>query len=104
MAALVCAYEVEWIHHFYTEIREELVNKPTLLYIDNASALHIAVNEIYQSHARSIDILVHHIKDLITKNMIELCKIYRDSNPANIFTKALNPSTHLNCIKLLGMQ
>ena len=62
---------------------------PTMLFVDNESAMTIAHSESCTRRSKHIQIRYHHVRELITTNIVKLVKIDTEYNIADIGTKAL---------------
>ncbi|KAK1438803.1 hypothetical protein QVD17_04614 [Tagetes erecta] len=64
-------------------------NKPTMIYCDNKSAIHLAKNPVTDGRTRHIDIKYHFIREMIGKEQVnlEFCNTY--NQVADVFTKSL---------------
>ena len=62
---------------------------PTILHMDNQSAIALAKNTGSQGRAKHIDIRYHFLRNKIEEGVIPIVHFPGDVNPADIFTKAL---------------
>ena len=62
---------------------------PTVLHMDNQSAIALAKNTGSQGRAKHIDIRYHFLRNKIEEGAISVVHCPGDVNPADIFTKAL---------------
>lgn len=103
MALSSACKEVVYIRSFLREIGyNELVNKPTELYGDNLSSHQLVKNPVHHARSKHIDIRVHYIREVYSKNLIELKYVPTEDNVADVFTKNLSKSKHMNFVHKLG--
>jgi hypothetical protein len=103
VAASACASEVLWFRNIYLELHQGIIATPTTIYVDNNSAISMTENDVDQSRARSIGIQVHHVKEHVQLGNIRFTRVNGADNPADIFTKPLEPAHHRKCVQLLGL-
>ncbi|GJW86828.1 hypothetical protein Tco_0162168 [Tanacetum coccineum] len=60
------------------------------IHVDNESAILAVKNHVYHSKTKHIEIRHHFIRDSYEKKLIEMVKIHRDYNVADLHTKAFN--------------
>ena len=78
--------------------------KPITILSDNQSALEIAENPANYRRAKHIDIRYHAIRHYIRNDLIIVDFVPSNAQAADIFTKALGPQKHHECIRLLGLR
>ena len=102
MAASASALEIKWLRTFFSELSFTL-QLPTLLCIDNQSAITSAHSQSIHSHTKHIDIHYHYICELITSNEVQVIHCPMEENVADLFTKAL-PHPRFNfLVKRIGL-
>ena len=83
--------EVVWLHgllaNFLTKRRLDCPT-PTI-YCDSQSAIHLIQNPIYDAKTKHIEVLFHHIRELVTEKKLDVRKIDTEVNIANCLTKPL---------------
>lgn len=87
IACATAAMDVVYFQRILIDLKSD--SKVPLIYVDNQSAIDMSESYENSKRTRHIDIKYHHIKDLISKNLIELQFIKTDKNVADIFTKSL---------------
>ncbi|XP_071579312.1 uncharacterized protein [Temnothorax nylanderi] len=63
MAVSATAQEAIWLRHLLKEIKEELVEEPTVIYTDYQSAIKSAKNSAYRARLKHVDTRVHFIRE-----------------------------------------
>ena len=82
------ACEVMWMRHFFEEIGYNM-SQPSLLLLDNKSAIQVAKHPEHQSTMKHIHWAYHWIWDHVDHKLILVSHVPGDLNPADIFTKPL---------------
>ncbi|KAI3821884.1 hypothetical protein L1987_09459 [Smallanthus sonchifolius] len=75
----------------------------TPLFIDNNATMSTTNNPVKHSKTKHIKIRHHFIRDCAEKHLIELVKVYRDGNFADLFTKAFDRNRFEHLVNLIGM-
>lgn len=88
------AKEAKWVRSFFKEIGRDYGSEPVRIFCDNQAAVSMTKNAMYHSRTKHIDIAVHHIRDLVSKNEIIVEHVAGVENPADIFTKPLPTELH----------
>ena len=81
-------YELSWLCSLLTDLRI-LHSKPTLLYCDNTTALHIAANLVFHERTTHIEMDCPFIRDKIQDGSIVTKHVASTNQLADIFTKPL---------------
>jgi transposase InsO family protein len=81
--------EAVWLRTFLTELGYNM-SGPTLINVDNQSALAVAENPEHHSRMKHLDIQYHWIREKVAHKQIVLNYIPTNQNVADIFTKGLN--------------
>jgi hypothetical protein len=92
MAITEVAKEIMWMRILLTELDIQIAT-PTVIYVDNQSAIRISETESSHSRTKHIDIRHHYINDLIEQGEVQLKWISTADQLADIFTKTLQSST-----------
>jgi hypothetical protein len=77
---------------------------PITILSDNQSALEIAENPANYRKAKHIDIRYHAIRHYLRNSLITVDFVPSNAQAADIFTKALGPLKHHECVELLGLR
>lgn len=81
--------EALWFRTFLTELGYNM-SGPTIIHVDNQSALAVAENPEHHSRMKHIDIQYHWIREKVAHKQIGLNYIPSSENTADILTKGLN--------------
>jgi hypothetical protein len=84
--------EVMWMRILLTEL-DLKIETPTMIYVDNQSAIKISENDTAHDRTKHIDIRHFYIRDLIESGEVKLAWVPTELQLADIFTKPLTPST-----------
>nr|GFA77842.1 putative ribonuclease H-like domain-containing protein [Tanacetum cinerariifolium] len=88
IAASNCCGQVLWLQN---QLLDHGYNFMQInIYMDNESAICVVKNPVYHSKTKHIEIMHHFIRDSYVKRLIEMVKIYTDSNVADLLTKAFD--------------
>lgn len=88
VAATAAAREAVWLRKLFEELGSGS-DKPTVIWVDNQSAIKLAKNPEYHKRTKHIDIKVHYVREKVASQDIELKYISTECQRADIFTKAL---------------
>ena len=102
MAASLATREAIWLCTLLTEI-VLLQNKPTLLNIDNQSAIDFTKNQGSHSKSKHIDIQHHFVRECLGNNSIVIEHCASEDNLADVFTKALPHPAHERFTSRIGI-
>jgi hypothetical protein len=94
--------EVLWTRHFLEEI-DIVYDEPTTIFEDNQGTIAFATNQKSLRRMKHIDVKFHFIRNLIEEGVIRLQYRRTTEMVADIFTKALPPSTHDQHARSLGV-
>lgn len=88
----VC-FKIVW---FYGLLRKLCFSQkePTLLYVDNKSAIQIAANLISHECTKHIEVDCHYIHEAYDEKILNLPRISMNLQIVNVFTKALPQPRH----------
>lgn len=75
-----------------------------LLNIDNQGAIKLAMNPVYHNRTKHIDIKYHHIREVVRNKEVTLNYCPTTEMIADILTKNLPKSKHLNFVNLMNMR
>ncbi|KAL2326902.1 hypothetical protein Fmac_020329 [Flemingia macrophylla] len=98
LASATC--ELQWITHLLRDLQTSL-SKPSLLYCDNNSALHIAANPVFHEHTEHLDIDCHLVREKSQAGLMLLLLVPSSNQLADIFTNPPHSfSTNLSKLQL----
>lgn len=104
MALSSASKELVYLRNLIADIGfASFVSNPIVLYGDNLSAQQLVKNPIYHARSKHIDIKVHFVREIYEKNYLKLKYISTNQMIADILTKNLNKSKHVNFMKMLGL-
>jgi hypothetical protein len=88
IAASNATQEISWLHSILTELGVEY-SKPTILHIDNQSAIKLICSQDFHKRTKHIDVRYHYIREHYING--DICPSYICSNQqiADMFTKSL---------------
>nr|GFB55550.1 ribonuclease H-like domain-containing protein [Tanacetum cinerariifolium] len=95
------AEDVLWIQNQMLDYGFNFMN--TKIYIDNESTICIVKNPVFHSKTKHIDIRHHFIIDSYEKKLIQLIKIHKDHNVADLLTKAFDVSRFNFLVASIGL-
>ncbi|XP_071574596.1 uncharacterized protein [Temnothorax nylanderi] len=97
------AREAIYLSKLLSEIGLPSLGKVTL-HNDNQGAAKLAVNPVFHSRSKHIDIRCHFIRQALTDHRINLVYTPTEDMVADVLTKALPSSKHSFCTNGLGMK
>jgi len=68
---------------------------------DSMIAIYLAKNQVYHVRTKHIDVRFHFIREILDKGDIELQKIHKKENPADMLTKVISGVKLVHCKELL---
>ncbi|GJY70782.1 putative ribonuclease H-like domain-containing protein [Tanacetum coccineum] len=101
VAASSCYGQVLWIQNQLLDYGYNFLH--TKIFIDNNSSICIIKNPVFHSKTKHIEIRHHFIRDCSEKKLIQMVKIYTDTNVADLLTKAFIVSRFQFLIASIGM-
>ncbi|CAI7916642.1 unnamed protein product [Closterium sp. NIES-54] len=100
-AVTMAAQEARWLSYLLTDLSSPQPC-PTL-WCDNASTIHLTKEAVFHGRSKHIELRHYFVRNLVQDGHITVRKIDSSSNPADIFTKALDRATHSAILPLLGL-
>lgn len=88
IAASDAARETVWLRGLLAELKVPCI-KPTILYVDNQSAIKLVQRKDSHKRTKHIDVRYHYIRELVESNQLMVEYIPSDKQLADIFTKLL---------------
>ena len=102
MIASKVACEIMWMCYLFEEIGYDMM-RPSLLLVDNQSALQVAKHPEHQSTMKHVHQAYHWICDHVNCGLISVLHIPGNLNPADIFTKPLGRLKFLHFCSMLSL-
>jgi hypothetical protein len=94
--------EIIWMREFLDEIGYD-ISAPSILFVDNNSAVQVAKNPEHQSTMKHVNRSYHWIREKVTDGEIKVVHIPGADNPADIFTKPLGHVKFTRFREMLGL-
>lgn len=102
MAMSNAAKEAIYLRRLLTEI-EYSNGDPVLLNVDNQGAYKLAQNPVFHNRTKHVDIKFHHVREVVRNKEIELKYCPTNEMVADILTKNLCKTKHVNFANLIGL-
>ena len=83
-----CCTQMVWMKQMLKDYG--MLQGKLTIFCDNTSAISIAKNHVQHSRTKHIDLRYHYIRDLVEKDILELCFIETEKQLADILTKPLD--------------
>ena len=77
--------------------------KATEIFVDNVSAIALAINPVFHKRSKYIDVRYHFIREQVKENEVEVLHVKTGDQVADIFTKPLKIDAFRKFKSLLGM-
>ena len=100
LASLTC--EIQWLHYILKDLHITFT-KPTSVYCDNKSAIHLAQNPTFHERTKHIEIDCHLIREKIERGLIKLFPISSTAQIADMLTKPLFKPAFETLVSKLGL-
>jgi hypothetical protein len=84
------AKEAIWLRQLLSELGID-TSSPTVLHVDNQSAIAIAKNPEFHDRTKHIDVRYHFLRQVVEDRTVELCYTPTGGQVANALTKGLPP-------------
>jgi hypothetical protein len=101
IAAAHAAKEVVWLRRLLTELKQK-VGEPTILSMDNQSAIAIARNPEFHDRSKHIEIRHHFLRQKIDENELDLVFVPTGDQVADVLTKGLVREKHERFADAMG--
>lgn len=96
VAASATAREAIWLRKLLEEIRSRC-NEPTVIWVDNQSAIKLAKNPEFHKRTKHIDVKVHYVREKVASHDIEVKYVPTKYQIGDIFPNAL-PRVQFNLL------
>ena len=100
-SSTVC--EAIWVRNILKEL-DHPQEEPTVIFVDNKSAIQLAKNPVHHGRSKHIDTRFHFLRDNVKQKTIELQHCNTTEQVADIFTKPLSGEIFMKLRNLLGMK
>lgn len=70
---------------------------------DNQSAVHLVKHAIFHERSKHIDIRLHFVRNLISKETIFVSKVHTEENATDFLTKVVNAEKFRFCMKVINV-
>ncbi|KNZ53452.1 uncharacterized protein VP01_3234g3 [Puccinia sorghi] len=94
--------ESVWIKFLLQSLNLKITSKFNI-YVDNQSAIALAINPLFQQRTKHIDIIYHWLREVYDSGLIHISYIPTHQMKANVCTKALGRRKHQDVINNLHM-
>ena len=92
-AMFAACSKIVWLRCLFAEFGFSQLN-PTPLHGNNTDVIRIAVNLVFQEHAKHIEVDYHSIQEVMDTQIITPLHVSTDLQLANILTKAMTRQHH----------
>jgi hypothetical protein len=100
-AGTMAAQEARWLCFLLAELGYP--QNPPTLWCDNASTIFLTKDPVFHNRTKHIELRHFFLRELVQRNLLTIKHIPSDQNLADIFTKALDRSTHAWFLLRLGL-
>ncbi|KAK4377274.1 hypothetical protein RND71_003570 [Anisodus tanguticus] len=77
-----------WLHNFLLELHCP-IQKATLVYCDNISAIYLSGNPVQHQRTKHIEMDIYFVREKVAKGQVRICHVPSRYQIADIFTKGL---------------
>lgn len=102
IAATSTACHAVWMRRILQDLKYKQM-QPTTIFCDNKSTIDLSKNPVHQGRTKHIEIRYHFIRELISKEEVELQHCSTEDQPADMLRKALNESKIQKLRNLVGV-
>ena len=103
IAAVSAGQEILWLRNLFTEFGYKF-DAPSILYMDNQSALSVAKNPEHHGCMKHLDLRFYWLRDIVADGHIAVHYMPTDTMPADVMTKALERVKMQEMCSLLGLK
>ena len=104
VAAVEAGKEICWMRNLLTELGYPVEGKPSVLHIDNNSAISVARNPEHFGRLKHLDLRFYWLRDIVQAGLIDHQFCPTAQMPADMLTKALPRPKVAEMRTLLGLQ
>ncbi|MCO5605084.1 hypothetical protein L7F22_059262 [Adiantum nelumboides] len=99
--ALKSCKEAIWLTRLVGDLG--IVGEILVLQCDNQSAIQLARNLVFLAKTKHADVRYNFIKDILADKRLQLVKVHRDDNLADLLTKSLSSEWFAHLKELMGI-
>lgn len=93
--------ELAWISRLYVEFElTNITHVPLKCY--NIDAIYIATNPVFHERTKHIEVDCHFVRERVQLGLIRLSHVSTDEQRADVLTKTLSSSKHIDATSKLG--
>jgi len=100
LASATC--ELQWLLYLLKDLYIQCPKLP-MLFCDNQSAFHIAVNSVFHERTKHLDIDCHIVREKLHAGILKLLPVSSQDQLADFFTKPLLPQPFGILLSKLGL-
>jgi hypothetical protein len=94
--------EAVWIRQLLVELQRP-VQRATIVYCDNISAVYMAANPVQHRRTKHIEIDIHFVREKVALGEVRVLHVPTSAQFADIFTKGLQPSAFTDIRSILNI-
>lgn len=102
IAAATACREAVWLRQLLSDIGHPCA-RPTVLQMDNQSAMQIVKNPVYHKRTKHIDVQFHFVREKYESGVIDVKYVPTNVQLADILTKALSCDRHQMLSEMIGV-
>ena len=102
VAASEATMDLAWVRQLLADLHKA-PGGPTKLYVDNESAVKLAVNPVFHARTKHIDVRYHFIRDMVEKKQVEPARVDTKDNIADSLTKPVPKAKFDMCAEGMGL-
>jgi len=103
IAGCMVACQTVWLENILKEMEIE-VSGPIALFIDNKSAISLAINPVLHGRSKHIEAKFHFLREKVNKGALQIVHCSTELQLADIFTKPLKVERFIKLRSLIGMK
>ena len=104
IAAVEAGKEIAWMRNVFTELGYPVTDKPSILHVDNNSAISVTKNPEHFGRLKHLDLRFYWLRDVCEAGMIDPAFCPTTEMPADILTKALVKAKVVLFRSMMGLQ
>ena len=100
-AASEAVKEALWLKGLISELG--IPQKVVDIHYDSSSAIYLSINLAHHEKTKHIDIKLHLIRNVISKEVVKMVKIHTSNNPSDMLTKVVPTAKFNTCLDIAGI-